>query len=76
MWASYMTNQVLRNICLSLSVIIVLHCVSTFNKKLQSFNHKTKHLNIILLSYWDITGRYRATTDIYILCKYYTSDFM
>ncbi len=43
-----------------LSIIIVLHCVQS---KLQSFDNKTKHLNIISLRH---IGRYRMTTDIYM----------
>ncbi len=43
-----------------LSIIIVLHCIT-------SFDNETKHLNIILKQ---IVGKYRAATDIYIiLCK-------
>lgn len=41
-----------------LSVLIVLHCITCFN-------HKTQHLNIILLRH--IIGRYRMTADIYML---------
>jgi len=44
-------------------VIIVLHCI-IICLKLQSFDHKTKHLNIILLKL--IIGRYWVMTDIHM----------
>ncbi len=44
-------------------IIIALYFVH-HNKKLQSFDHKTKYLNINLLKH--ITGRYRVTTDIHM----------
>jgi len=47
-----------------LSTIIVLNlCIVLHVLKLQSFNHKTKHLNVILLRQTE--GIYGVMTDIY-----------
>ncbi len=37
-------NKLLRNIYFYLSIVTVLHCITLI---LQSFDHKTKHLNVL-----------------------------
>jgi len=52
------------------TLIVFLLYAGLPHKKLQSFHHKTKHLNAIILRHTVLLGDILETADIYMhLCK-------